>query len=269
METPVTQRWRANRASYRPAGEPINTLRYEVAVIEDDTTAKQYVRANHYSKSYPSARRRFGIYRGAQLVGVAVFSHPMRDRAITSVLPGAAGESLELGRLVLDDSVESNGESWMLARCREVLRREGFIGIISFSDDHERTTLGGQRIFGGHVGTCYQASNATYVGRGTRRTLKLLPDGRVFSDRAASKIRSGDRGWQYASAILVGYGAAEPPQGDDERRAWLDLWLARLTRPLKHAGNHKFVWALQKGVRLPKCLPYPKITRAQLQPTLF
>lgn len=31
MITPVVQRWRARRDSYRPAGEPIRTADYEVA----------------------------------------------------------------------------------------------------------------------------------------------------------------------------------------------------------------------------------------------
>src|SRR5215216_1440011 len=103
MLTPLVQRWRANRASYRPAGEPINTRNYEVAEIADDNTARAYIINTHYSRTYPAARRRFGLYRRGQLVGVAVFSHPCNDRAITSVLPGAATESLELGRFCLDD----------------------------------------------------------------------------------------------------------------------------------------------------------------------
>jgi hypothetical protein len=269
MITPVAQRWRARRTSYRPAGEPINTRNYEVAEIADDATAKSFVAEHHYSASYPSARRRFGLFRNGRLVGVAIFSHPMSDAAITSVLPGKASDSVELGRFCLLDDVEANGESWMLARCREVLRREGFVGIISFSDDTPRTNARHELIFAGHAGTCYQASNATYAGRATPRTLRLLPDGRVFSDRAASKIRAGERGWQYASALLVGFGAAEPPQDDAGRRSWLAHWTARITRPLRHPGNHKYVWALQRGVRLRPSLPYPKLTMAQLQPVLF
>lgn len=269
MLTPLTQRWREQRACYRPAGEPINTRNYEVVEIMDDRTAREFICTHHYSQSYPAARRRFGLYRGQQLVGCAVFSHPTNNRALTSVLPGAATESLELGRFCLLDDVEANGESWMLARCREILRRDGFIGIISFSDDLARTDRDGRQIFGGHVGTCFQASNAVYIGRGTPRTLRLLPNGRVFSARAAQKIRAGERGWQYASALLVAFGATEPPREEQARRSWLIVWQQRLTRPLRHSGNHKYVWSLQRGVKLPASLPYPKFTAAQLQANLF
>lgn len=43
----VVQRWRARRESYRPAGEPIETRRYEVALIPDDTTARAFVIEHH------------------------------------------------------------------------------------------------------------------------------------------------------------------------------------------------------------------------------
>ena len=50
----------------------------------------------------------------AVLQGVAVFSHPCNDRVLTSVFPGRATDSVELGRFVLLDEVPGNGETWML-----------------------------------------------------------------------------------------------------------------------------------------------------------
>ena len=49
------QRWRERRDSYRPAGEVIDPRRFEVAPIPDDTTARAFVEAHHYSASYPAA----------------------------------------------------------------------------------------------------------------------------------------------------------------------------------------------------------------------
>jgi hypothetical protein len=259
--TEVSQRWRRGRAYYRPARETINTGLYEVAAINDDKTAGEFVRQHHYSMSYPSARRRFGLFRQGALCGVAVFSHPCNDRAITSVLPGAAVESLELGRFVLLDGVEANGESWFLAECRRQLRKEGFIGFISFADDLKRTNASGRIVFRGHVGTIYAASSAAYVGRATPRTLRLLPDGRTFSDRAIQKARAGERGWRYAAEELVRFGADAPPCETNARKSWLDEWLARLTRSVRHPGNHKYVFRIDKSVRLPPSLPYPKINQ--------
>jgi len=261
--TTVNQRWRDRRDTYRPAGETINTAEFEVAAIDTDRVAKAFVVQHHYSATYPAARFRFGLYRGGDLAGVAVFSHPCSNKVLTSVFPGEAKESVELGRFVLLDNVAGNGETWFLARCFEQLRGEGLRGVVSFSDPIARTDDEGQTIFPGHVGTIYQASNGVYLGRGTARTLRILPNGTVFSDRAIQKIRAGEQGWVYSAEILEAFGAPKAPEDAQERLAWLQTHLALLTRPLRHVGNHKYAWAFQKAdrKRLPTSLPYPKIDR--------
>jgi len=253
-----TQRWRAGRAHFRCPEEVIATRQYEVAPIADDRTAKAFVTLHHYSRSYPSARFRMGLYRHDQLVGVAVFSHPCNDRVL-DVLPVERGAGVELGRFVLLDAVPGNGETWFLARAFELLRREHVAGVVSFSDPQPRQTAKGDLVLPGHVGRIYQAHNAVYLGRGTARTLRLLPDGRVLSDRAIAKIRARDRGWRYASEQLVSFGAT-PLAADEDARAWLSTWLARLTRQVPHRGNHKYVWALATRIRrqLPLGKAYPK-----------
>lgn len=264
MYTSSCQRWRSRRDLYRPAGEPIDPSRYEVAAIPDDVTAKRFVVEHHYSGSYPAARRRFGLFgaRG-ELVGVAVFSVPVRAAVIESCLPGDWRSSLELGRLVLLDDVPANGESWFVAACFRELRREGWTGVVSFSDPMPRTTLDGDVVMPGHVGTIYQALNATFVGQSRRDTLRLLPDGGVLPSRALAKVRKLDRGWKHVEARLVVYGAE--PMGEHEPGAWLDEQLPRIgVRKVRHPGNLKYVWALDKRARrhLPPGQPYPKLARA-------
>lgn len=261
MLTPVVQRWRDRRGTYRPAGEPIDTSRYEVAAIEKDGPAKAFVQAHHYSGTFPAARFRFGLYRGPELVGVAVFSQPVNNLSL-SCFPGEPAESCELGRIVLVDDVPANGESWFVARCFELLRGD-VLGVLSLSDPFPRTDALGRRVFGGHIGTIYQASNATYLGRARADTLRLLPDGSVIHSRALAKIRKRERGWRYAAPLLERHGAT--PLGDEQdARAWLDEWLPRLCRTVKHPGNHRYAFGLTKQVRrhLPESLPYPKFSEA-------
>jgi len=225
------------------------------------------VQQHHYSHSYPACRFRYGLYLRYghfpkdQLVGVAVFSTPMAKQVLTNVFPGDFRESVELGRFVLLDCVPSNAESYFQARYRELLQRERIIGVIAFSDDQPRTTSDGETIFAGHLGIIYQATNAVYLGRGRARTLRLLPDGSIFSERAWSKIRNHERGFTYAVDILVRHGA-ESPRGD--LREWLTVSLPQVTRPLNHAGNHKYAWSLHPSVTLPASLPYPKFDREVL-----
>ena len=274
MLTDRVQRWRSGRDLYRPAGEPFDPRAYEVAPIPDDTTARAFVQAHHYSGSYPAARFRFGLYTRVggrtdhgPLVGVAVFSVPPRPEVTTAWFHGDPLAHVELGRFVLLDRVRANAESWTLARCFRHLRREGVEGVVSFSDPAPRV-LDGHRLFGGHVGTIYQASNAVYAGRSRARTLRLLragPDrGRVFSDRAASKVRSADRGHSYAVAQLVAAGA-EPPASTapGALRAWADRWIPCVTAPMRHPGNHRYLFGLDRRVLTARARraarPYPKL----------
>jgi hypothetical protein len=253
------QRWRRGRDAYRPPDEPIRTAEYDVGELPDDTAAKFFVREHHYSGTYPAARWRFGLFHRGVLQGVAVFSHPCNDRVLTSVFPGRATDSVELGRFVLLDEVPGNGESWMLGRCFRLLRRAGLAGVVAFSDPCRRLNRAGVPVFGGHIGTVYQAHNGLYLGRATPRTLTLLPDGQIFSDRAQQKVRAADRGVRYAVGQLVACGA-EPPRSwrPAALTAWLWEWKGRLCRTVRHRGNHKYAWPLGRRVRRPPGLPYPK-----------
>lgn len=270
------QRWRRGRDAYRPPAETIDTHRYEVAAIAGDGPARAFVKTHHYSRTYPAARYRFGLYRHGHLVGVAVFSVPMNPRAVTNALPTDDPQAgVELGRFVLLDRVPGNGETWFLARCFEHLRAEGLCGVVSFSDPLPRKGTGGGLVFPGHVGTIYQAHNAHYLGRSAARGLWLLPDGTVFSPRAQSKLRAGDVGWRYAAEQLVRAGAEVPPGfAEDEvlPPEALRAWLARversgLLRRVRHPGNYKYAWHLQ-GKQRPNPHRYPK-TKALWQERLF
>jgi hypothetical protein len=270
--TPVVQRWRERRDNYRPAGEVIRTSEYDVAEIEDDGTAKAFVAAHHYSGTFPAARWRFGLYRRGALAGVAVFSTPVQDAVLTRVFPVPVEDATELGRLVLLDEVPGNGETWFLARAFEILRREGLAGILSMSDPVPRTALDGTVVTPGHIGTIYQAFNGRYIGRASPGTLHIMPDGRSFSNKAASKVRAAQklgtaspkaRGWNYAVEQLVAAGATRPERcGAVIEDGWLQHWLPRVTRTLRHPGNHRYAWALRRGVTVPPALPYPKFTAA-------
>lgn len=257
MIAPLCQRWRGRRASFRPTGELFDPSRFDVAPIAEDSVARAFVKEHHYSGTYPAARRRMVLAERGEIVGVAVFSVPSNTDAFHP-LPGGNDANVELGRFVLLDGVRANAESWFLARCFELLRAEGFGGVVSFADPESRTRADGALVFPGHIGMIYQATNAVYLGRATARTLRVLPDGTVFSARAASKIRRRERGWRYAVEQLVAHGAPSPV---GELSLWLAAVLPRVTRPMRHRGNHKYLFALNPRVRraLPESLAYPRV----------
>lgn len=260
----MNQRWQHRRDSYRPAGEVIDTARYGVELIPDDTTAKAFVEAHHYSGSYPAARVRIGLYRMRELVGVAVFSVPCNNRVIPSYLEGVSpDEGVELGRFVLLDDVPGNGETWFLGRAFKLLKiaKPELRAVLSYSDPVPRRTDEGITVMPGHVGTIYQAHNGVYAGRSSARTLILDRHGRVLSARTLSKIRNEERGLDYALAQLDAATGIKR-----QRHEGLSAYLTRATsalRRVRHPGNHAYLWSLERRLKLaPAQGRYPKQVEA-------
>lgn len=258
-----TQRWTERRESWRPAAEPFDPRRHEVARI-GRTEAAGFVVRHHYSGSHVASRFDFALMRDGALAGVCSFSVPMPG-VLRVALGAAAPEGIELGRLVLLDQVEGNAESWFVARAFRELRREGVSGVVSFSDPAPRYAPDGLTVIHpGHVGIVYQALGARYLGRATPRTVHLLPDGRIFNGRTEQKARCADpRGGAPARDELIAYGARPPTAAewsdDARRRAWLAEALAQVTRPMRHPGNHRYAWSLSRSLELlPNPAQYPE-----------
>jgi hypothetical protein len=272
MITDFSQRWSDRRAHYRIAGirgETFNPRFYEVAEIEE-RDARAFVCKNHYSGSFPSALISFGLFRGETLCGTFVSSVPQGKRVLSKVFPDSEGMPTDCGRFVLADEVELNGESWFHARCRELLTRMGFTGLLAFADDVRRTNVEGEIVFGGHLGIVYRSSNALFLGRATARRIQLLPDGRVLGERAIQKIRKGEKGWRGAAARLEALGAPPVPEDPCERLTWLHAALASHTRPLRHPGPLHYAWRLHPRVTvLGTPQRYPRLKYDDVQPLLF
>jgi hypothetical protein len=98
----------------------------------------------------------------------------------------------------------------------------------------------------------------------------LLPNGTVFSDRAASKIRRRETGFEYAERQLIAFGARPPCAMEDPAR-WLAGALADArVRKVRHPGNHRYVFRLgsrrerSRVVIALHARPYPKRRSGQL-----
>jgi hypothetical protein len=266
----ATQRWKHRKQSWRHVSDHTSARmfdrsRYDILEIPDDTTARAFVEAHHYSGTYPAAVRRYGMMEGDTLVGVAVLSSPMRESVLTRPFPDLEPyvESLELGRFFLLDEVPANGESFFLARVWELAAKAGIRGVVSFSDPVARTDVQQNVIFPGHIGQIYQICGAQYAGRTTPRTLLLLRDGTALNERALQKIRAQESGAQAAEDQLVKYGATRRAV-DEDPRSWLTKALGELeVRGLRHRGNHRYLFRPDKKrkktirIGLP-VLPYPQ-----------
>ncbi len=260
MDTAVCQRWRDRSARYRPAGEVINPHAYEVAPILTDNEVKPFVVQHHYSGSFPAARFRAGLFaRSGELVGAMVLSVPSSQATLTKALPYDGGKA-ELGRLVLLDSVPANGESWFVTQALRLAREiKGIEFVVSDSDPMPRVDASGKRTFVGHIGTIYQAMNATYIGLTERRTRRMLPDGKVLNNVTIGKLRRRERGEAYAARLLMSYGASEPA-GDWS--TWVTEAVNQISKPVRHTGNYRYLFGTDKRARrvLPAGKSYPKVT---------
>lgn len=270
------QRFTEGRESRRPGGELIRIADFEVSPIADAAAATGFVKLHHYAGHASPTPHRFGLYRHGELAGVALFGPPASMNAHRAIWPTlTTKEAVTLGRLVLLDEVPGNGESWFITRCLELLGspklyrpldkcghpRAPIVGVESCSDPWPRVNRAGEVMFRGHLGIVYQATNGRYVGRTNRNTIRLFPDGTVLSNRSAGKLARGERGDGHPVAQLEAWGAT-PLQLGEDALAWLRRWRTALTRPMRHGGNHRYLWCLdrrrRREVLTAKPLPYPK-----------
>ena len=262
MITEACQRWMLGREHRRPAGETIRTSEYEVAEFRP-IEAKAFVELHHYSHSCSPTAHPFALYRRGELAGVAVFGPLPSMNAHRAVFPTLlTTEGVTLGRLVLLEAVPGNGESYFVSRCFKLLAAKGIDAVESCADPEARTALDGRRVHRGHVGTIYQGTNGRYVGKTNPASLRLLPDGTVFSNKSSGKLIRGERGRVYAGAALVEWGA-DPLRDGEDPLAWVRHWRPLLTRPMRHYGNHRYIWALNRRRRAEvldrfESLVYPK-----------
>jgi hypothetical protein len=270
----ATQRWNGGSPRWRLVGEPFDPDRYDVAPIAK-TQAAQFIGRHHYQPTMPATTCQFGLFDhrpdARTLVGVLTLGVPMTRAVLTSAFPTLEPytEAQEFNRLVILDAVPGNAESFFTARALRLAAERGVRGVVTFADPQPRWRTTGPRpelIKPGHVGIVYQACNFTYTGRGTRRSLVLLPDATVLSARAMAKVTGLERGAEGVIARLVAHGAPHPdrvtehelisqfgPQRTDlgpalMRRLWLRLALQAVqARRVSHPGNHRYL--LRIGTR--------------------
>jgi hypothetical protein len=271
-------RWQPGRIQSwrRPEDGGFNPASYGVAAI-GKPDAVDFVTRHHYSRTYVASKLQYGLFDttgpAPVLVGVAALSSPVGGPPVlTGVFPGLEplSESLELGRFVLVDEVPANGESWFLAEVRRLAAGTGVRGIVSFSDPVRRTTADGHVVMPGHIGVIYQASGMRYTGPSTPRTEWLLPDGTMFSPRAAQKVRKQERGHEYAERQLVAFGA-RPRRAGESPASWLATAADDAgVRRIRHPGKHRYACAIGTTRRERSAVvielrprPYPKADLGQ------
>jgi hypothetical protein len=127
-----------------------------VRVIPRDL-ANSIVIKNHYSGTITSSSTvHIGVFVSGRLFGVLQYGYAMNPVSCSSVVSGTKPEEyLELNRMVIDDNMPRNTESWAIGSSVKIIRniRPNVAWIQSFAD--ERC---------GRYGVVYQAANFGYYG---------------------------------------------------------------------------------------------------------
>lgn len=215
------------------------------------TAARDFIAEHHYLKSIGADVKRYGLWRRGELVGVAVYGIPSNPRVITNWLPDLApvprGDgtyhwpALSLLRLSIIDLVGGNGESWFVARCRELLTADGVLATVTFADPMALWAADGRLVFRGHAGILYQGDNWTYCGLATARPVLITPAGERLDERRLQKIRKQEPGHQAAQRFLTSLGA-KPIRPGEPPAAYLRRALNAIgVRRIRHTGCHRYI----------------------------
>ena len=137
------------------AGSKVRRLPEYVVVPVAVAVVRPFIEAHHYSKSINGCKvsMAFALYEAGEMVGAVLFG-PLSTTAWKRYGEKEA-DVVELRRLVCLDRCPRNTESWLIAKCLRVLKRETAHKVcVSYADPYH-----------GHCGTIYQAANWNYEGQ--------------------------------------------------------------------------------------------------------
>ena len=125
---------------------------YKVESINKDQT-HEWLLYKHYAKRLPSISYSFGLFKEDVLVGVCTYGIPASDQLLRCCGDEYRKIAFELNRLIKNDGLEKNTQSYFVAQTFKLLPKPMI--IISYSDPNN-----------GHNGYTYQSLNFLYTGKG-------------------------------------------------------------------------------------------------------
>lgn len=208
-------------------------MKYNIKVEHDKKFAKHFIEKNHYSKMLPQAiKYRFSFYSDWDFMGMAIFSIPANQHAITSEFYDETQKiGIELSRVFTFNKTPKNFESYCLSQSFKYINKHSdYDLIVSYADPAFN-----------HVGYVYQALNGIYLGQ-TGTEIRYMHNGKLITRRGLGR-KKGQTEKDHAQNIIKDGG---------ER--------------IKMPGKHKYIFficgkkrkkeLLLKMKRQP--LPYPK-----------
>lgn len=126
--------------------------KYTVKSIPKEQT-HEWLLKKHYAKRIPSITYSFGLYEDKKLIGVCTYGLPPQNNCLLLCGEEYKENAIELNRLIKNDGLEKNVQSWFVAQTFDLLPKPMI--VLSYSDPNN-----------GHFGYTYQALNFLYTGLG-------------------------------------------------------------------------------------------------------
>ena len=142
--------------------------KYVVKPIDRYET-KEWILKKHYAKRMPNVIYAFGLFDGEMMVGVCTFGQPPCDQIQYCCGENYEKHTIELNRLIKNDGLEKNVQSFFVAQCFKLLPKPMI--IFSYSDPNYN-----------HHGYTYQALNFFFTGQGGE-TREYIFQGQRFNSR--------------------------------------------------------------------------------------
>lgn len=121
------------------------------------STAMRLVVEKHYLHRKCPCSFAFGLFENETIVGVVVYGTPSSAPLRSGICgPEQKSNVIELTRLWVSDTIEKNGESYLIGNTIPLINKEI---IVSYAEIDQ-----------GHLGIVYQATNWIYTGLSAKRT---------------------------------------------------------------------------------------------------
>lgn len=211
------------------------TKKYTVKSI-DKYECKDWLLNKHYAKRMPSINYSFGLFdQNNIIVGVCTFGQPPSIHLQNCCGNQFIDKTIELNRLIKNDGLEKNVQSYFVSNCFKLLPKP--LIIISYSDPNN-----------GHQGYTYQSLNFLYTGKGGM-SFEYKINGKTISARHMKKhwfvenrLVFDDNKTVNENFVIVGGQLIE-----------MDM----KNRYIYFLGNKRDVKAMKSNLKYP-ILPYPK-----------
>lgn len=161
---------------------------FSVKSIKNEQTY-EWLLKKHYAKRIPSISYSFGLFKDGLIVGVCTYGVPPSRNLQLCCGEDYVDKCLELNRLIKNDGLPKNTQSWFVSQTFKLLPKPMI--IVSYSDPNN-----------GHNGYTYQSLNFYYTGKGGGDK-EYVYNGHQYHNRHMKNYWFKNKGLNYDDSLSI------------------------------------------------------------------